>query len=61
MTVEKKAFIKDPRENMTTREKNMQLSAKLAVGPNADRKIERIERIESGGSGWQIYYRTGSA
>jgi len=58
---EKKAFIKDPQENMTTIEKNMHLSAKLAVGPNANRKIVRIERIEIGASGWWIHYRTGSA
>jgi hypothetical protein len=58
---EKKAFIKDPQENMTTTEKNMHLSAKLAVGPNANRKIVRIERIEIGASGWWIHYRTGSA
>jgi hypothetical protein len=56
---EKNVFIQDPRENMTTREKNMHLSAKLAVAPNANRKIERIDRIENGGSGWQIYYHTG--
>ncbi|MGD8254938.1 MAG: hypothetical protein PVJ11_05755 [Syntrophobacterales bacterium] len=56
---EKKVFIQDPRENMTTREKNMHLSAKLAVAPNANRKIERIDRIENGGSGWQIHYHTG--
>ena len=58
---EKKAFIKDPQENMTTIEKNMHLLAKLAVGPNANRKIVRIERIEIGASGWWIHYRTGSA
>jgi len=58
---ERKVFIKDPKEDMTTREKNMHLSAKLAVGPNANRKIVRIERIEIGGSGWWIHYRTGSA
>jgi len=58
---EKKVFIKDPKENMTITEKNMHLSANLAVAPNANRKIVRIERIEIGGSGWWIHYRVGSA
>jgi hypothetical protein len=58
---ERKAFVKDPKENMTITEKNMHLSAKLAVAPHANRKIVRIERIEIGGSGWWIHYRTGSA
>lgn len=57
---ERKAFIKDPRPNMTTQEKNMHLSAKLAVAPHAKRRIVRIERIEIGASGWWIHYRTGS-
>ena len=58
---ERKAFVKDPKENMTITEKNMHLSDKLAVAPHANRKIVRIERIEIGGSGWWIHYRTGSA
>lgn len=57
---ERRAFIKDPERNMTTREKNMHLSAMLSVTPNTIRKIVRIERIEIGASGWWIYYRTGS-
>ena len=57
---EKKAFIRDPNLNMTMEQKNKHLSAKLAVAPNLKRKIVRIERIEIGGSGWQIHYRTGS-
>jgi hypothetical protein len=58
---ERKAFIADPKEGMTTREKNMHLSAKLAVAPHANRMIVRIERIEIAASGWWIHYRTGSA
>ena len=54
------AFVKDERPKMTTREKNMQLSAKLATSPNVKRKIISIERIEIGGSGWRIHYRTGT-
>ena len=57
---ERRAFIKDPRPNMTTREKNLHLSAKLAVAPHAKRKIVSIQRIEIGASGWWILYRTGS-
>ena len=57
---EKKSFIRDPRANMTPRQKNEFLSAKLAVAPQVTRKIVRIERIEIGGSGWRIHYRTGT-
>ena len=57
---EKKAFIADPKPNMTIAEKNRHLSAKLAVGPQLKRKIVQIERIEIGGSGWWIHYRTGN-
>jgi hypothetical protein len=53
-------FIKDKRTNMTVREKNEQLSAELAIAPNVKRKISMIERIEIGGSGWRIHYRTGT-
>ncbi len=57
---EKKAFIKDPKDNMTVIEKNMHLSAKLAAAPNGDRQIVRIERFETGESGWLIHYMTGA-
>jgi hypothetical protein len=57
---EKKAFIKDPKADMTAREKNEYLSAKLAIAPHVKRKIVRIERIENGALGWRVYYRTGS-
>lgn len=53
-------FVKDKRPNMTIREKNMQLSATLATAPHVKRKIISIERIEIGGSGWRIHYRTGT-
>ena len=56
---DKKAFIKDPKPNMTQREKNMHLSAKLGTAPNVTRKIFRVERIEIGGTGWYVHYRTG--
>jgi hypothetical protein len=59
--VERKVFIKDPKTNMSIRDKNTHLSAKLAVAPHAKRKIVRIERVEIGGSGWYIYYRSGTA
>ncbi len=58
---EKKSFIKDPKPDMTTREKNEFLSAKLATAPQVTRKIVRIQRVEIGGSGWWIHYRTGTA
>lgn len=54
------AFIKDEKQDMTIREKNEQLSAVLATSPNVTRKIVEIERIEIGGSGWRIHYRTGT-
>jgi len=57
---EKKAFIRDTSSNMSIEQKNKHLSAELAVAPNLTRKIVRIERIEIGGSGWLIHYRTGS-
>lgn len=56
---EKKVFVKDRRPGMTTREKNAHLSARLSVAPLVQRKIVRIERIEVGGSGWWVHYRTG--
>ena len=58
--LEKKAFLKDPRSNMTKEDKNMHLSAKIAVGPYVRMNIFRIERVEIGASGWMIRYRTGS-
>lgn len=57
---EQKAFIHDPNPNMAMKEKNMHLSAKLAVAPYVNMKIVRIERIEIGASGWWIHHRTGS-
>ena len=51
---EKDVFIKDPKPDMTTREKNLFLSGKLAVAPLVTRKIVLIERIEIGGHGWWI-------
>ena len=57
---EKQSFLKDPRPDMTIREKNEFLSAKLAVTPNVKRKIVRIERIEIGATGWRVVYRTGT-
>lgn len=57
---EKKAFIKDPNQDMTIDEKNIHLSAKLSLAPYVHMKIVRIERIEIGASGWWIFYRTGS-
>ncbi len=57
---EKRAFINDPKPDMSTEEKNLHLSAKLAVAPHAKRKIVWIERIEIGASGWWIHYRVGS-
>jgi hypothetical protein len=57
---ERKVFIEDQNEDMSFEEKNMQLSAELALPPNSKRKIVRIERIEIGASGWWICYRTGT-
>lgn len=39
---DKKTFIVDPRADMTIRDKNLHLSAKLAIAPLANRKIVRI-------------------
>lgn len=57
---EKKAFINDPEADMSTREKNEFLSAKLNLAPHVNRKISSIQRVEIGASGWWIFYRTGS-
>lgn len=55
---EKKSFIQDPEPDMTTEDKNMHLSAKLAIAPYKKMQIVRIYRIEIGASGWWITYRT---
>lgn len=57
---ERRVFIEDDRPNMSFEEKNLQLSAELAIPPNAKRKLVRIERIEIGASGWWIYHRIGT-
>lgn len=56
---EKKAFIHDPRPDMTMEQKNMCLSAESAVAPYVNMKIVRIERIEIGAQGWWIHHRIG--
>ncbi len=56
---EREVFIPDPEPDMTIEEKNMHLSAKLAIAPNSKRKIVGIERIEIGAQGWWINYRIG--
>lgn len=56
---EKRAFIEDEKSEMSFEEKNLQLSAILATGPNSRRKIVRIDRVEIGASGWWITYRIG--
>lgn len=55
---EKKTFIEDPTPNMTTEEKNRQLSYILAIAPHHEQSIFRIERVEIGAAGWLIHYRT---
>ncbi len=55
---EKRSFIQDPEPDMTPEDKNMYLSAKLAIAPYKKMQIVRIDRIEIGASGWQIIYRT---
>ena len=55
---EKKTFIEDPVPNMTTEEKNRQLSNMLGVAPHHELNIFRIERVEIGAAGWWIHYRT---
>ena len=57
----KRAFIPDPKPDMTAEEKNLHLSAILANTPNVKRKIVRITRVEVKASGWGITYRTGSS
>jgi hypothetical protein len=56
---ENKRFLKDPKPNMSIADKNMYLSAKLAVAPFRKLKIVKIQRIEIGATGWWIYHRTG--
>jgi len=58
---EKKTFVEDPKPEMTAEEKNLHLSAKLAITPLSKRMIVRIDRIEIGASGWWVHYRTVSA
>ena len=56
---DRKSFIADPHPDMTIEEKNKHLGAELAQAPHVRRKIVRVERIEIGGSGWWVFYRTG--
>lgn len=56
---EQRAFIEDTSLDMSFEDKNLQLSAVLAIPPNSRRKIVRIDRIEIGASGWWITYRVG--
>ena len=56
---EQKAFIEDTDPDMSFEDKNLQLSAVLAITPNSRRKIVTIDRIEIGASGWWITYRVG--
>lgn len=58
---DKQSFLPDPNPGMTIEEKNRYLSAKLGVGPLVSRKIVTIDRIEIGGTGWMVHYRTGSS
>ncbi len=61
MTVqEEKTFIEDPKPNMTREEKNKYLGYKLREIPYCTQNIMRIERVEIGGAGWVIHYRTAS-
>jgi hypothetical protein len=57
---DKTTFIPDPEPEMTIRDKNLHLSAILAVAPLATKQIVVIERIEIGASGWRVIYRTGT-
>jgi hypothetical protein len=54
---DKEAFIRDHPGNLTTKKKNVRLSAKLVKAPFATMQIVRIERIEIGDKGWRIVYR----
>jgi hypothetical protein len=56
---EETAFVHDRSPNMTTEEKNMSLSATLAVAPYVNMNIVRIVRSEEP-PGWWIHQRTGS-
>ncbi|NWG75068.1 MAG: hypothetical protein HXY24_10760 [Rubrivivax sp.] len=55
---ERRSFIEDPEPDMTPEDKNMHLSAILALAPYKNMEIVRIDRIEIGASGWWITYRT---
>jgi hypothetical protein len=55
--MEKTVFVEDERSNMTDRERNMQLSAALAVGPYVNYRIINIARTGAGGVlGWLITF-----
>lgn len=54
------AFIADPKPDMTTREKNEHLAARLALAPHVTRLLVSIQRIEIGDQGWRITYRVPS-
>ncbi len=56
---DKKGFIEDSADDLTTDQKNKELGAALQTRPWVRRKIVSIERVEIGGKGWWVHYRTG--
>ena len=57
---EQKTFVKDSRDDLTVRERNEELGARLIVAPLVTKKIFRIDRVEIGAKGWYVHYRTGT-
>lgn len=57
---ERKGFIKDSAADLTIEEKNRELGAALQTRPWVVRKIVLISRVEIGGKGWWVNYRTGT-
>ncbi|MBX3372889.1 MAG: hypothetical protein KF817_03580 [Phycisphaeraceae bacterium] len=57
---EQTGYIKDSRPDLTTREKNAELGARLQIAPWNGRDIVSIHRLEIRVRGWEVRYRTGS-
>lgn len=55
---EHKGFVRDSRATLTTRQKNSELSAKLALAPWVGRRVVSIQRVEIAAKGWFVFYRT---
>ncbi len=55
---EVRAFVEDPKQEMSAEERNLFLSARLVQAPYSTMSIVRIDRMETAAKGWWITYKT---